>query len=288
MARELAIATCDRYFDLTPDDRLLTRALADLGISVTVFDWRNCAHILSRRMPILIRSTWDYMESLAEFQSWLDRLEAGSVRVINSTDSIRWNIDKRYLRDLQSKNFNIVPTIFIETSQQCEEAINDLDDDRIYVVKPSVSAGAWGLVRSSGFELKLRSKEMVRKLEHSSLLIQDYDKEIERLGEWSFIYIGGTYSHAVVKRPALGDFRVQWAHGGTHASATPSKDLMMQVNAIAERTVADLAFARIDGIERSGVFYLMELELFEPYLFLDECPGSEQRLATYLSQILQP
>ena len=41
-------------------------------------------------------------------------------------------------------------------------------------------------------------------------------------GELSFIYIGGELSHALVKRPAKGDFRAHGIYGGTVELATPT------------------------------------------------------------------
>ena len=36
-----------------------------------------------------------------------------------------------------------------------------------------------------------------------------------RTGEWSLVFFAGRFSHAVLKRPAAGDFRVQAEHGGS-------------------------------------------------------------------------
>jgi len=48
-----------------------------------------------------------------------------------------------------------------------------------------------------------------------AILIQQFIPEIQMNGEISFAYIDGAFSHAVLKRPAPGDFRVQQEHGGS-------------------------------------------------------------------------
>jgi len=46
-------------------------------------------------------------------------------------------------------------------------------------------------------------------------LIQQFIPEIQSDGEISLVYIDGQFSHAVLKRPRAGDFRVQQEHGGS-------------------------------------------------------------------------
>ncbi len=46
-------------------------------------------------------------------------------------------------------------------------------------------------------------------------LVQPFQPEIQTEGEWSLIFIDGEYSHAVLKRPAAGDYRVQNDFGGS-------------------------------------------------------------------------
>ncbi|MEZ0171130.1 hypothetical protein [Microvirga sp. TS319] len=53
------------------------------------------------------------------------------------------------------------------------------------------------------------------------------------------------------------------------------------------RAVPDLpAYARVDGLVRSDGFMLTELELIEPYLYLEFAKGAAERLANALLQRL--
>jgi glutathione synthase/RimK-type ligase-like ATP-grasp enzyme len=55
-------------------------------------------------------------------------------------------------------------------------------------------------------------------------MVQPFLREI-REGEWSLIFLGGEFGHAVVKRPAKGDFRVQHDFGGTVERREPEPSL---------------------------------------------------------------
>lgn len=39
--------------------------------------------------------------------------------------------------------------------------------------------------------------------------------------KWSFIFLGGQYSHATIKKPKAGDFRVQQVFAGTVEIVSP-------------------------------------------------------------------
>jgi glutathione synthase/RimK-type ligase-like ATP-grasp enzyme len=86
----------------------------------------------------------------------------------------------------------------------------------------------------------------------------------------------GEYSHAVVKRPKSGDFRVQEYHGGvtTACNAPPTGAIQLAQQALAAAPVRT-AYARVDIIpDDEGTLRIMELELIEPSLFLDHAPDA--------------
>ena len=98
-------------------------------------------------------------------------------------------------------------------------------------------------------------------------------------GEWSFVFIGGAYSHAVLKRPAEGDFRVQSDWGGMSALATPPPGLIEQAAAVLDAVRDPWLYARVDGVVRDGQLLLMELEMTEPTLFLGLCERAAAQFA---------
>ena len=118
------------------------------------------------------------------------------------------------------------------------------------------------------------------------MLVQPYFPEIASSGEWSLMFLDGKYSHAVLKKPAGGDFRVQRHFGGKPEAAAPSGRLVDQASAILSKIGAPLLYARVDGIERDGDFVLMELEVNEPYLFLSLSDDAAARFADAIVRLL--
>src|SRR2546430_16894619 len=82
------------------------------------------------------------------------------------------------------------------------------------------------------------------------------------------LYLGGRFSHAVLKRPAPGDYRVQWEFGGSAASAAPPDRLRADAEHVIAAVPGDPLYARADGVEREGRLVLLELELLVTQLFL--------------------
>lgn len=72
-------------------------------------DWSRCG-------AAVFRSTWDYFERFDEFEPWLGQVSQ-QTRLINDAELIRWNIDKRYLADLERAGVAIVPTHFLARAQ---------------------------------------------------------------------------------------------------------------------------------------------------------------------------
>ncbi len=112
-----------------------------------------------------------------------------------------------------------------------------------------------------------------------SLLVQPFADEIVTSGEWSVVFFDGEYSHAVLKKPASGDFRVQEELGGHGEPCDPSPTIVEQARRVLFYAAGPLLYARVDGIERDGGFVLMELEINEPFLYISSSIGAARRFA---------
>ena len=115
-------------------------------------------------------------------------------------------------------------------------------------------------------------------------MVQPFLPAIVMEGEWSLCFFGGQYSHAVLKRPRPGDFRVQADHGGQYTAAEPPPRLVEEADAALRAAGRRTLYARVDGCVVDGVFRLMELELLEPGLFLSTDPGAGARFAEAVIQ----
>jgi glutathione synthase/RimK-type ligase-like ATP-grasp enzyme len=287
--RCVALATCPEFPQLHTDDHALVAALAALGVAAEPMIWSDPAADWCRFDAVVLRSVWDYYTRAVEFRAWLDRLEAQRVPLYNPAPIVRRNLDKTYLRALAGRGLAVVPTAWITPADEpaLDARLAELPWDEV-VVKPAVSAGAFRTVRSTADALRRDPTPLRQVLQDATALVQPYLRGIERDGEWSFLFFGQTYSHAVVKRPKAGDFRVQWRHGGSHAGVEPTPQLRREAEALFAQLDEGALYTRIDGVIERGRFLLMEVELIEPYLFLGEAPGAAERFAAALLAKIAP
>lgn len=273
----LALATCSQIPGAYPDDRHLIASLQRLGVDTKHCIWNDPAVDWSRFDAVLIRTTWDYFKNYAAFLRWLDELP---IPTINAKPLLRWNADKRYLLELERKGIEIIPTRFA-AGHELAKALGPMRGSEV-VVKPTVSGGAWhtlrGVVGDGCFEQSLA--QLPPELDY---MVQAFVPEIVAVGEWSLLFFEGRYSHAVMKRPAAGDYRVQGDFGGSVEALEPGPDVAAAARRVLAATTAlgheAPAYARVDGVVVGGRFLLMELEVIEPSLFLSGRPEAAERFA---------
>jgi hypothetical protein len=117
-------------------------------------------------------------------------------------------------------------------------------------------------------------------------MLQPFVPEVSAAGEWSLLFLGGRFSHAVRKRPAAGDYRVQWEFGGTAETGVPANQVIADAEGVLAAVPGRPLYARVDGVERGGRLVLMELELIEPHLFLGWDASAAGRLARVIREEL--
>ena len=283
----VALITSEGFRDLYPDDLLLVTALAEIGVSASPAVWSRTNIDWDSFDALVMRSPWDYFERPVEFREWLDARVASGAALINSHEIIEWNFDKSYLQDLAKKGVELVPTICIERGERADIAAlarergwNDI------VVKPTVGGGGYRCYRFSPDEIARYANEIETTLADCGVLVQPFIPEITGGGELSLLFFDGVYSHAVRKRPKAGDYRVQFQYGGTNENADVSETLVRQAHVCIENAPALPTYARVDGVVKDGRFLLMELEVFEPLMFLERHPEAPGRFARAISKQL--
>jgi glutathione synthase/RimK-type ligase-like ATP-grasp enzyme len=241
-----------------------------LGADIEFRSWTETGD-LSGFDLILPLLAWGYQRDCPKWFALLDQLE--NLPVSNPARLLRWNSDKAYLLDLESDGVAIVPTAIREslTDAALDFAREIFGTGRL-VVKPPISGGA------DGTFLIGPSDPLPTEAIGKRMLIQPFLPSIAAEGEQSLFYFGGHYSHAISKRPAKGDFRVQEQFGGKeHAFDAPAEARALAEAAIAatqrRMNCASPVYARIDMLrDEDGTMRLMELELIEPSLFLQFAP----------------
>jgi glutathione synthase/RimK-type ligase-like ATP-grasp enzyme len=275
----VALVTCAAYPHLYEDDHALAPALAALGIDAVPVIWSDPTVDWTSYAALVIRSPWDYFERVAEFRAWLDARLASGVLMCNAGDILDWNFDKRYLRDLEAAGVALVPTICIERGEAADVAAlaRARGWDEI-VVKPTISGGAYRTYRFRVDDAAAYAPQIAETLADRGVLVQPFLPEIED-GELSMLFFDGVYSHAVRKRPRPGEYRVQFQYGGTNETTSVDPALVAQARACVLAAPSLPVYARVDGVVKDGHFLLMELEAFEPLMFLARHPDAPARFA---------
>jgi len=280
----IGLVTCAKYPDLTDDDRPLLSALASLGLEAVPVVWDDPGVNWSRFKALVLRSVWDYHLRPMEFVAWLGLLESAGVPLWNSIATIRWNMHKRYLRELASRGVLVPRTEWMARADPRPlSAVLRHNDWPEAIVKPAISASATDTWRTSGdiVDDDRRHREL---LERSDILAQEIIREVAVNGEWSLIFIDGGFSHATIKRPRTGDFRVQTELGGSAEPAQAPADVISAAAGITKHIPGAWLFARIDGVVTPRGFMLMEVECIEPLLFFQQQPSSLAQFARALAQ----
>ena len=277
----IALATYSKLPTLNEDDRLLIPALADLGVTAVPAVWDAPTVCWDEFQGVLIRSAWDYHLRAPEFLGWIARLERAGVAVWNPGDVLRWNHHKRYLRDLAAAgSVATVPTRWLARGEAADLPALLADAGwREAVIKPAVSASAFGTWRTSSQTAARDQSRLEQLLESGDAMVQPFIAEMSTAGEWSLLFLGGRFSHAVRKRAAAGDYRVQWEFGGTAETGVPADQVIADAGRVLAAVPGRPLYARVDGVERGGRLVLMELELIEPHLFLGWDAQAAGRLA---------
>ncbi len=251
------------------------------GVEVVPIVWdRDPLPALERGEHLIVRTPWDYLEKLPRFQDWLRALP--EERIHNAAKILRWNSEKTYLRELERAGVRLVPTRWMDcrTEEEVERFVRESFPGRERIVKPVLSAGSHHTYRLAAEESPPREVFVGR-----PAMVQPYLPEIETDGERSLIFFGGDFSHAVLKLPRPGDFRVQESFGGRfsafEATAEERAFGSRVVDEVRRRFPAEPAplYARIDYVRVEGLPHLMEAELLEPDLYFHHAPGAASRFS---------
>ena len=280
MTKRIALATSAAHPELHEHDFPLVDALRATGLDPVAEVWTDPSVDWSAYDAVLLRSVWDYHVRYDEFTEWLSLVDKAGVPVFNDSGLVRWNGDKRYLVELRERGVATVPSQ-VAAGDCLREVVAGLDGQEI-VVKPTVSASALHTVRGvAGSEELNRAMD---DLPDTVYLVQPFLSEILTDGEWSLMFIDGEFTHAVVKRPAAGDYRVQVMFGGEATLTDPPLAVLESARSALAAAGSPPLYARVDGVVVNGRFLLMELELIEPYLFLPEFPEATDKLAAAVAR----
>jgi glutathione synthase/RimK-type ligase-like ATP-grasp enzyme len=271
----LRIATCRPLPEPDVDEDLLLAALAERGVAARMAAWNDPDENWDAPIPTLLRSTWDYIHALPDFEAWIARA-AAAAPLWNPPQVLRGNLHKRYLLELAARGVPVVPTELVAqgaggtlAGRLAARGWHDV------VVKPAVGAGSFETHRLADGASGAGEALLARLAATRDVLIQPYQSSVEAHGERALVWIAGTFTHAVRKSPRFAD-GVEQVSAALPVSAAE--------RAVGEAALAPLAaqllYARVDvAPDAAGQPQVMELELVEPSLFLLQSPPALARLA---------
>ncbi len=298
MQYDLTILTDRRYVNpkeidvytqnVLDEDRMLAEACERLGMKVYRTNWDDSNMDWNTTKFVVFRTTWDYFERFPEFSKWLDEVQT-QTKLINSRELIFWNLDKRYLVEMEGKGVRIPATIYLE--KRFEESLDTVVQKSGWsklILKPAVSGAArhtYKFDAENASEYEAIFSELIA---DESMMLQEYQEQITSKGEVSYMLFGGKFSHAILKKAKPGDFRVQDDFGGTLHEYYPSEEEIE----FAEYALAQCpelpVYARVDVFwSNQDELVLGELELIEPELWFRKCDTSADACAKAIQSFIE-
>jgi len=269
----ILIATCSEYPHPTPNLEALVSALRAQGMEAAYLPWKTTPlETFIATDAVLPLCCWDYYDDPGRFLAWIDALEAQGTRLLNPPELLRWNFRKTYLLELAAGGLAVPKTFHLpEASGEIIAQRMETEGWSVAVVKPVSSQSGHG----------------VRKIDQSNtdqwptgeVLLQDFQADIGALGETTMTFIDGAFSHAVRRVLKPGEWRANAQFGITYERVEVSRDVIETAQAYVDFLPQTPLYARVDGLVRPSGFTLMELELIDPYLYLEFAPGSADVMA---------
>jgi len=261
------------------NDHLLFEPLFALGWTAEEIPWNRPGVDWASYDAVIIRSTWDYQNHLEQFLDTLGRIEA-QTRLFNPLQICRWNSHKAYLRELENHGVRTVPSLWEPqlTAGTVHDAARRFGTEQL-IAKPCIGANADDTYRLNALEAASWTSALAVFAERE-LILQPFIDSILSEGEYSLFYFAGEFSHAIRKRPATGDFRVQEEHGGLIEATQPAAELQRAATDALSAIGQTLLYARLDFLLLDdGSPALIEMELIEPSLYFEQCDAAAARFA---------
>lgn len=197
---------------------------------------------------------------LPRFFRMVERFAGAARVVVNDPATIKHNIDKRYLLELERRGILVPPTRPFDDSVRERVARGE----RV-VLKPASGE------RGKGVMLVGTLDELAVVEGHEEeYLAQDYIAGV-REGERSLVFLGFEYQHAILKRPANpAEFRCNESQGGTVVLYEPTAaelDFALRTLNAYESFGCPIHYSRVDLIQSERGPMLMEAELINPSIF---------------------
>lgn len=279
MNKKVALLSTDNLEKFFTYDKLLIEPMKNIGWIAEEISWRNENVNWNDYDAVIVRSTWDYQNNSEKFLEVLAKIDNSTAHLENDLEIMKWNMNKNYLYDLETKGVQIVETIW-EKSFNPNSAYGYFDKlkSNEIIIKPNISANADNTFRLTREKLINNLQQIEKIFEAREFMVQPFLQNIIDEGEYSLFFFNGEFSHCVLKKPKEKDFRVQEEHGGKFKGVIPTEQQKTIGKNIVDKLSVLPLYGRTDLVRTAdNDFALMELELIEPSLYFNMDSESPNR-----------
>lgn len=217
----ILFATCREYPEPTPSLEALLQSLLRLGAEAEQRIWTDTPiETFAAADLVLPLCCWDYHADPQRFTAWIDALDERGTRLVNDSAVLRWNLRKTYLLEMAAGGLAVPKTIHLPlASADAVEACMRQEGWDIAILKPVSGQSGHGVRK---LELGKSSDWALDTHGGGEALLQAFQSDIGVLGETTFTFIDGAFSHAVRRRLKSGEWRANLQYGATPEAFDPT------------------------------------------------------------------
>jgi len=291
--------------------KFLAEKLSD-SFEIIVFDWRDLDKNLQVKRylkfvpegmqkvkqeinlnrlcdTLLIRQLGKIYNERSEFLNFLGYLQSFQGLLINNLKTIKENLSKQYILDLQEKGFPVIPTL--EINNKTLEEVKQLKiSNKFYneipkdlVVKPKIFGEHGQSVKNlSSFQ---NEKEFEEYLElNKPIIVQPLIEEIKTSGENGLIFFNSKLIHGINK--FSGDFKINFGNNVKYTKYEPNNEIIKICQNIIRSMPNKADYSRIDFIPYKSSILIGEVEMINPAFYIEDVPEVAENLIKELKILL--
>ncbi len=284
--RRCAFLTMDSTEGWSIDADLGIAPLKAKGWTVELVPWRKPVADWNAFDAVYIGTPWDYPQDVSRFLDVLERIDRSRAILVNDLALVHWGLPKTYLRDLEKRGADIVPSHWQTHLEKGDlAAYFDRMLAETLIIKPVVSTNATDTFLLDRDSASRQDAALLQTFHNRAFVVQPFIANIRTEGEYSLFYFNNRFSHAIRKVPKAHDFRVQEEHGAEITAVSPEPAVIDTADRVLALVTPMPVYARCDLVRGpDGRFLLMELELIEPSMYLRMDADAPEKFAAAFDQ----
>lgn len=282
--KRVAIVSCNKWKNKVLEDVKLKYYLAKAHVKADIVSWEENIDY-TKYDAIIIRSVWGF--EIESFKKWLKSVNK-QVKIINKYDLINNTFSKKNQFDILDK-YNVlhIPTKTLKSDMNIIKNVNKIWDahysnsDKI-VVKPDISESGnntFILAKEENIKNRITLDELSKKFANQDvLLIQPFIPEVNN-GEISVILFNKKVSHAILRYSGV--FTVKRFCSEILVNDLPKEILEITNKIINIKEFEGFTYIRLDFIKKDNDYLVLEVELIDPFLFLNSIIDKKKQKDVY-------